>query len=293
MPPGRLMTGRLDWEMPDVPTSQIVAGNYVRYLRNRLHLKVSDVRGPAGPSHATMSRTESGARPLSQEEAETLLAAYRVSEPGRRGFARFLYETAFAVKYREVLPLDKAVDHTTGWPDRLAALEHRATAALVYAQRLVPGFLRTPDYTARLIDSPDPTDLQITRPATIGASTTVVLEESVLMRLLGAPPMFAAQLQYLIDAVDNQSIAVRVLPLDSAVHGEFPEHLAELILPNDTRIYAAESQHATYYSGPVAERRMGGFLARVTEAALPEDESRELLRLAREKSLAGDRLRLP
>lgn len=213
-------------------------------------------------------------------------------EPARRGFAQYLYETAFAIKYREVEPVDRAVDYTTGWPDRLAALEHRATGACVYAQRLIPGFLRTPGYSARIIDPPDATDLQITHPATIGTHTTVVLEESVLMRLLGAPLMFAEQMKYLIGAAAEQLITLRVLPLDSAVHGEFPEHLAELVLPSGVRVYAAESDGATYYSGLTAEGRMGGFLADVTKAALPEDKSLERLRLAREKALAGDRLRL-
>ncbi|MGY3056202.1 transcriptional regulator with XRE-family HTH domain [Streptomyces sp. TE3672] len=288
------MTDRRHWALPDTPTGQIIAGNYVRYLRESRGLRVADVHELAGLSHTTMSRTESGVRPLSWKEAETLLAGlYKVPEPARRGFARFLYETAFAIKYRKVLPLDKAVDHTTGWPDRLAALEHRAKNARIYAQRLVPGFLRTPGYTARITDQPDPAHLQITRPATTGTRPTVVLEESVLMRLLGAPPVFAAQMQYLIDAVDERLITVRVLPLDSAVHGEFPEHLAEFVLPKGTRVYAAESHHATYYSGLTWERRMGGFLAHVTSAALPENESLELLRLARDKALAGDRLRLP
>ncbi|MFF3786329.1 Scr1 family TA system antitoxin-like transcriptional regulator [Streptomyces sp. NPDC001933] len=287
------MTGRSDWELPDVPTGQIIAGNYVRYLRDNLGLRNADVCGLAGLSHTSMSCTESGARPLSQEEAETLLAGpYQVPESGRRGFARFLSETAFAVRFREVLPLDKAVDHTTGWPDRLAALEHRATKACVYAPRLVPGFLRTPGYSARLIDQPDPTDLQIARPTTIGTHTTVVLEESVLMRILGAPPMFAEQMQYLIGAAAEQLITLRVLPLDSAVHGDFPEQLAEFVLPSGARVYAAESDHATYYSGLTEERRLGGFLARVTEAALPQDASLTRLRLARDKALGGNRLRL-
>jgi transcriptional regulator with XRE-family HTH domain len=287
------VNGRRDWGLPDLPTGQIIAGNYIRYLRDNRGLTVADVCGLTGLSSTTMSRTESGARPLSQDEAEALLAGpYQVPEPARRGFARCLYETAFAVKYREVQPVHRAVDHTTGWPDRLAALEHRATEACVYAQRLVPGFLRTPAYSARVIDPPDPTDLQITHPATIGTHTTVVLEESVLMRLLGAPLMFAEQMKYLIGAATEQLITLRVLPLDSAVHGEFPEHLAQFVLPNGTRVYAAESDQATYYSGLTAERRMGGFLARVTEAALPEDQSREYLRLARDKALAGDRIRL-
>ncbi|MFF3957467.1 Scr1 family TA system antitoxin-like transcriptional regulator [Streptomyces sp. NPDC001890] len=288
------MTGLSNWELPELPTGQIIAGNYVRYLRDNLGLRNADVCGLAGLSHTSMSRTESGARPLSQEEAETLLAGpYQVPESGRRGFARFLSETACAVKHREMLPLAMAVDHTTGWPDRLAALEHRATKACVYAQRLVPAFLRTPGYSTRIIDQPDPIDLQITRPAAIGTRTTVVLEESVLMRLLGAPHLFAEQMTYLIGAVAEQLITVRVLPLDSAVHGEFPEHLAEFLLPNGAKVYAAESDHATYYSGLTAERRMGGFLARVTEASLSQDESLKRLRLARDKALGGDRLRLP
>ncbi|MCX5103612.1 hypothetical protein [Streptomyces sp. NBC_00439] len=65
-----------------------------------------------------------------------------------------------------------------------------------------------------------------------------------------------------------------------------------MVLPSGVRVYAAESDGATYYSGLTAEGRMGGFLADVTKAALPEDKSLERLRLAREKALAGDRLRL-
>lgn len=284
------MTGRRDWGLPDLPTGRIIAGNYLRYLRDRAGRSFAGVCGTAGLTHTEMSRIESGSRPLPQKVAETLLAGYGVGEPGRCGFAGFLHETESAIKYAAA-PRDRAFDCGTGWPDRLAALEQRAVDARLCAQRFVPGFLRTPGYTARIADRPDPTGLQITRPSVIGACPTVVLGEAVLLRPLGAPSAFAAQMQYVLGAVDAQLIRLRILPLDAAAHSEFPEQFGEFVLPDGGRVYAAEGDYATYYSGRAAEERLGAILAAVTEAALPEDQSREYLRLTRDKASAGDRLR--
>ncbi|MEE1741160.1 Scr1 family TA system antitoxin-like transcriptional regulator [Streptomyces sp. BE147] len=285
------MTGRRGWGLSDLPTGQIVAGAFVQYWRESRRLGIADVRGPVRLSHSEMSRVESGSRPLTPAEADTLLAGpYQVTAPGREGFARLLHEVAFAVKHPAV-PVHMVSDSGAGWTDRVAALEHRAIRARVYSQRLIPGFLRTPDYTAHLPLPPDE-HAQITRPASIGECTAVVLEEAVLTYPLGGPAVFAGQIQHLIDAVDDRRIQLRIHPVDSDVHGEI-EHLTEFVLPDGTWIYAIEDSHATYHSGLTAERRMGSFLDRVTAAALPEDRSRELLRLALDKTLAGDRLRLP
>ena len=129
---------RRTWGLPDLPTAQIVAGNYLRYLRESHGLQVSDVCRLIGVSHSEMTRIESGSRPLTQQQAHTLLAGpYQVSPAARDGFDQYLYEAPF-------MPQGVMVDAGVGWPDRLAALEHRAVAGRIYAERLIPGLCGPP-----------------------------------------------------------------------------------------------------------------------------------------------------
>jgi len=104
--------------------------------------------------------------------------------------------------------------------------------------------------------------------------------------------VWAEQLQHLIDAVQAGRIRVRILPLASFVHGEIA-HLSELVLPDGTRLYAIEESDATYRSGLHTESRLGTFLDRVIDAALPEAESYAYLQHAVNEALTAAPLRLP
>ncbi|MER6719885.1 Scr1 family TA system antitoxin-like transcriptional regulator [Streptomyces halstedii] len=285
------MTARRTPGVPSLPTGQIVAGSYLRFLRQSRGLTLATVCGLLGLSHTAMRGVESGSRPLTWHQAETLLAGpYRVPEHKREGFARLLHGTASHLE-NEQPPAHVITDSSTGWQDRLAALQHRADAGRV-VDRLFPEFLRTPGYTALLDTAPDPSSPQITYPTSIGApGTLVVLEESALLSPYGGPAIFAEQLQGLLTAVRLGHIRIRILPLDALDHGEIAR-VTEIRLPGGTLLYAIPDMcGVTYHSGVPAEERLGEVLRRVTKAALSAAESQTYVQRTLDAALAGAPLR--
>lgn len=284
------MTRRRSWGLPDLPTGQIVAGNYLRHLRESNRFPSATVCRLLGLSHRELNRVESGSRALTRQQAESLLAGpYQVPSASREGFARFLHEAAFNVAHdgrSQVI-----TDYGPGWLDRLAALEHLAHQGHVL-HRHVPEFLQTSAYRA-ICDVPDQKDLQLTHPTSIGVpGTMVVLDEAVLLSPYGRPALLAEQLSHLLDAVRLGHIRLRILPLSAPVHGETGQ-LTEMRLPGETLIYAiADMYGVTYRSGLQEEQRLGDSLRRVTDAALPEAESHTYVQRALDAARAGTPLSL-
>ncbi|MFF2013831.1 Scr1 family TA system antitoxin-like transcriptional regulator [Streptomyces sp. NPDC058195] len=255
-----------------------IAGVYLRSLRMSRELGVAAVCKKAALTRGKLLGAENGTYALGLDEITALLTGpYNMPEQVCRGLVDFLQAAADA----DLVAGESVVDTGSGWQGRLAALEHRATAAVLYTREL-PGFLREPDHTSPLGGF----GAGIPRPGIIGTDTTVITDESVLGRLPRDPELRRAQLQRLLAAADDDRVQLRLLPHTHLRREAGP--LTELIVPasapasaDDLWVYITEADgSAVYDAGPAAEARLGGLVNGALTAALTADETRVRLRAA-------------
>jgi len=159
---------------------------------------------------------------------------------------------------------------------------------------LVPGLLQTAEYARALflaagpdgdtadelvvirmgrqdiLDRPDPPQV------------VAVLDETVLHRLIGSPPVMADQLAHLADVSERPNVSVQVIPADTGANaglsGAFD--LASSDGPEVLRIEAVEDVTAETRS---LVRRAASIFVRVQADALPRAASRALILEAAEQ----------
>jgi transcriptional regulator with XRE-family HTH domain len=199
-------------------------GAELRDLRLGLGKTSRAVATSLGWSPSTLSRLENGLRGITVEDVAALLVVYQVTGAERD----------------RLLALAREVDRPGWWETGLPGLPNQLTALIGFesqAERitdvgmlLVPGLLQTTEYAravmvggdvpaheieARvvtrlgrqaLLSRPDPPELH------------VVLDESVLRRPVGGPPVMAAQLRHILTAAARPTITVQVLPSVLGAH---------------------------------------------------------------------------
>lgn len=131
---------------------------------------------------------------------------------------------------------EEAAQEMTSFADYLT-IEGEANRISIYDLRVVPGLLQTPDYARELIkvslvrdpkqlfttrmdqqhilDSDDPPDMR------------VVLDESVLHRVIGGPEIMRAQFERLLEP--NHPLTVQILPFSAGAHAgvDGPLHILD------------------------------------------------------------------
>jgi len=109
------------------------------------------------------------------------------------------------------------------------------------------GLLQTPDYTRAVLSAQLPhhsaqqieqlVELRLRRQERLHADDplrfTAVVDESVLLRVVGDPGVMAAQLRHLVDLVDSPHVVVRVLPFTAGPRRSHHGHFMLLEIPDD------------------------------------------------------------
>lgn len=173
-----------------------------------------------------------------------------------------------------------------------AELEDAASRIRSWQTEVVPGLLQTEDYARTLIageypDSQDEIDRRLqarmTRRARLARGDVefdVLLAEEVLRRLVGGPVAMAQQLGALLEAGDRPNITIRVVPM---VPYRPALGLGSLILfqfdaPLELDTAYVDTMGGGMYIEDVAQvRRCTTMLDRIADAAMPVEESRELI----------------
>ena len=114
------------------------------------------------------------------------------------------------------------------WFDRLVGLQEAAAAIRTFEIQYVPGLLQTPDYTRAVVERGLPSAaasevrrrvelrtrraqlLERTDPPQLWA----ILDESVLLRVLGSREVMREQLDHLITMARRPHVTVQIVPLD-------------------------------------------------------------------------------
>lgn len=258
--------------------------------------KAAPVAKALGWSIAKISRYENGAGNFPIDEVAKLLEYYDVREP-RRGRLLSLAQDANQRGWWE-----EYSDAALG-PEyvEFIGLEAEAESAINWFITGIPGLLQTEDYAREVFVSYQKTDPTIS-PSLIDSRVrvrmvrqdvltvrdpplelAVVLDESALMRQIGGPKVMHEQMQRLAVVSELPNVELRILPLNSGAapppgpfqvfgfrDGDVTAKLGDVVFIEGVTDY-------TQVEGETDTHLYRLLFATLTDAALPPDESRDLL----------------
>jgi transcriptional regulator with XRE-family HTH domain len=178
-----------------------------------------------GFSAAKLSRIEAGKgrRPPTEGDVRALLGLYGTEDYQVSVLLRLLKragEPGWWQRYDKRLMPE--------WFDRLVGLQEAATIIRTFEIQYVPGLLQTPDYTRAVVERGLPTapaaevqrrvELRMRRRELLNREDApqlwAVVDESVLLRVLGSREVMRAQLEHLIEMAQRPHVVVQIVPLD-------------------------------------------------------------------------------
>ncbi|MFB7931654.1 Scr1 family TA system antitoxin-like transcriptional regulator [Streptomyces sp. NPDC056039] len=174
------------------------------------------------------------------------------------------------------------------WFQQFAELEARAEYISTYQCQLVYGLLQTESYAAALlrVDHPDKVeemvearmDRQRVLKREQQPAVWVILDESVLLQVVGSRKVMREQLAHLLSFRDNPWMHIQVLPFDTGAHTGMMGSFTLLRFGDDPDIHYSESYdqgHMTANPEVIRERSVG--YARLQGAALSTEASADLI----------------
>lgn len=245
-----------------------------------------------GFSAAKLSRIESGKgrRPPAEADVRALLRLYGTDD----------YESSVLIKLlrRAGEPgwwqrYDKRL--MPEWFDRLVGLQEAAAAIRTFEIQHVPGLLQTPAYTRAVVERGLPTasagevqrrvELRTRRAELVTRQDApqlwAVIDESVLLRVLGSREVMRDQLARLVETAQRPNVTVQIVPLDvtNASAPAFPItylRFGGLDLPDVVYLEHIRSANFLEDRDETEEYRVA--LDRLADEALTPQESLALLR---------------
>lgn len=277
-----------------LPRRQV--GRYLRDLRQGAGLTIAELARRIERGATTVQRLETGAtdriRLWDIEAICRVCGADETTIDALKGLAQQGNSKSWWHQYGDLIPLDF---------DVYMGLEAGARK-LASFQELVHGMLQIPDYARTLtrIVHPAEPDSEIARRVEMRGrrqimltkksdpvSIDVILDESVLHRVIGSRRIMEAQLRHLADIGTRQNVDIRVLPFDAGVPlGDLtgPFTILDFAAPADTGpieppvVYAEGYTGDMYFEDPDVVEQFRTAHAHLRRVALTTQDSRQLLR---------------
>ena len=239
-----------------------------------------------------MERAEGGMKPLT---VKSLLLAYGITDV--REIDAFLALTREAStpgwwhSYTDVLP---------SWFRVFPGLEQAAELIRSYEPHCVPGLLQTGDYARAIVlagypDAPAEETgrrvaLRVARQQLLARPDPprlwAVMDEAVLRRPVGGPGVMRAQLDRLIEATQQPSITLQVLPLAAGLHPAMHGVFYLLRFPDQEMpdiVYGEHMTSAFYLDKPQEAAAYLEVLDRICAQAPAADDTAAILRTIRKE----------
>jgi transcriptional regulator with XRE-family HTH domain len=178
-----------------------------------------------GFSPAKLSRIEAGKgrRPPAESDVRALLELYGTDDYEASVLLKLLHragEPGWWQRYDKRLMPE--------WFDRLVGLQEAAAAIRTFEIQYVPGLLQTPEYTRAVVRRGLPTapaaevrrrvELRTRRTELLQRADApqlwAVIDESVLLRVLGSVDVMREQLAHLVEMAQRSNVTVQIVPLD-------------------------------------------------------------------------------
>jgi transcriptional regulator with XRE-family HTH domain len=265
------------------PATRLVA-DVARNLRRRRKWTQEQAGSELGFSAAAVSAMETCAQPASDE---MLVALERVLGEGMG-----IFEQA-----REYVRLDKYPEQFKDY----SLLEQRAVGLSLYSTFVVHGLFQTEEYARALIGGGYPplseqrveelVEVRMSRKELFErepvALIELILEESVLTRMIGSDEIMHGQLLHLGDCARRRNVMLQVLPLKCGLTGEHAGAYGEMNLvetpEHDHLVYLEPQEEALLIKDPAKVSTYAQRYARIRAQALDPRESLGLI-----ERLAGD-----
>ncbi|MFF4790424.1 helix-turn-helix domain-containing protein [Streptomyces sp. NPDC001276] len=215
----------LDRPEPAPTLLKMLVGVQLAGFREDAGLSQEQSARELGFSAAKLSRIESGKgrRPPAEGDVRALLKLYGTDEYESSVLLRLLRragEPGWWQRYDKRLMPE--------WFDRLVGLQEAAAAIRTFEIQYVPGLLQTATYTRAVVERGLPTasanevqrrvELRMRRAQLLlrqdAPQVWAVLDESVLLRVLGSREVMREQLDHLVTMAQRPNVTVQIVPLD-------------------------------------------------------------------------------
>jgi Predicted transcriptional regulator with C-terminal CBS domains len=210
-------------------------GAELRRLRSKAGLTLDDVAERMTCSTSKISRLETGKGIPKIPDVRELMRIYGVASDTERDMLLRLVrdgrEHGWWESYTDGVQPERFVMDA---PSRYPALETEAVAVRAFEVAWVHGLLQSQDYTRAVLEAllgdrqeSDEIDrlieLRLRRQEALvdrdpPLALSVVLDESVLGRVVGTPAATAGALQYVLDRTELPNVTVQVLPFSAGLH---------------------------------------------------------------------------
>ncbi|GGW49460.1 helix-turn-helix domain-containing protein [Streptomyces griseoloalbus] len=215
----------LDRPEPAPTLLKMLVGVQLAGFREDAGLSQDQAARTVGFSAAKLSRIESGKsrRPPTEGDVRALLKLYRTDEYEASVLVKLLRragEPGWWQRYDKRLMPE--------WFDRLVGLQEAAATIRTFEIQYVPGLLQTAAYTRAVVERGLPhapageverrVELRMHRAELLlreGAPQLwAVIDESVLLRVLGGSGVMREQLEHLVTMAERSNVTVQIVPLD-------------------------------------------------------------------------------
>lgn len=191
-------------------------------------------------SQAKVSRMERGATLIKLGELETLLAFYEADEDTR---------SSVLAMWEDAQQPSKKVEGLSELPRRmrtLVKLQNEASAIKYLQPLVIPGLLQTDEYATVIHESDEfvpaesvarSVDIRLRRQRVLDEPAPprfhVVLDEAVILRVVGGPEVMARQLEHLLHLNDRESVTIQVHPFTAGAYGTMSGQVMILEFPDE------------------------------------------------------------
>ncbi|RDG35063.1 helix-turn-helix domain-containing protein [Streptomyces corynorhini] len=268
-------------------------GAALHRLRDQHGLTTEEVGAHLNCHNSKVSRIENAKRGCTKKDFEGLMELFAVKEP-------LLSElTSLMVKGRQRVPpwWHAFSDVISLNYAEFIAYEAEAVESFEYQSVLIPGLLQTDGYARAVtgigisIFDPDQVDnlveVRMRRQERLREEEplilNVVLAEAALRTLVGGTDVMRGQLRHLLDVSALDNVRVRIIPFQA---GERGLTTGTFLLFNsgmgrdseaDVAFTDSAENTAVYRDDPLALKRLSRLFTGLSRAALPEDDSRQLI----------------
>ncbi|MGW4601949.1 helix-turn-helix domain-containing protein [Streptomyces sp. NPDC004532] len=204
---------------------KMLVGVQLTGMREGLGLSQEQAARALGFSPAKLSRIEAGKgrKPPTEDDVRSLLQLYKADDHEAEVLVKLLQragEPGWWQRYDKRLMPE--------WFDRLVGLQEAAAAIRTFEIQYVPGLLQTAAYTRAVVERGLPSasateverrvELRMRRRQLLARPDApqlwAIVDESVLMRVLGSREVMREQLEHLVEMAQYPHVTLQFVPLD-------------------------------------------------------------------------------